>query len=482
MKKYILLLGVVLTLGFYSCSEDWMSDVVPTDKLDAAEAFNTIKDGRNAVNGVFSLMQDEDYYGADIVVYGDLKGIDVQSKSIGKRDDQMYLFRETTEASPSGLWTRPYQCLVSVNNAIVNMDKLEAANEEEEAQKNEIEANFYALRGLIHFDLLKVFARIPTAIEGDVGSELGIVLADHVIGKDEKPMRANLEDSYKFVIADLQKAIALMPANANTEGWFTINAVKALLAKVYLYNGDNQLAFDLAQEVIGSKAYSLVKYGEYKDSWLNSSNNPEAILTLVNTDEDNASREGVGNLWNKEGYNTMILTESFQQLIYADASDDRLNAIEEDVQKDEDGNVTGTEYLCMKYPEQYAYLLRMIRLSEMYFIAAEATYKVNSANADKAAELLNVVLKERLNKENVLSADDVSVDRILVEKRKEFVGEGSTFFDLIRNKKDIVRTGEGHLAGAPKEVAYDDFRTIQPIPRIELNVNNDIQQNAEYAK
>jgi hypothetical protein len=426
-------------------------------------------------------MQEETYYGADYVVYGDLKGIDVQTKSIGKRDEQMYLFRETTEASPTGMWTRPYTCLVSVNNAIVNMDKLVPGSDEEEAQKKEIEANFYALRALIHFDLLKVFARIPTAVNGDLSQELGVVIADHVIGKDEKPLRANLEDSYDFVVNDLEKAMELMPAKANTKGWFSLNAVKALMAKVYLYRGDYQKAHDMAQEVIGSKAYSLVKYGEYKASWLSSANNPEAILTLINTEEDNASREGVGNLWNKDGYNTMIMTESFQKLLYANADDDRINAIEEDVLKDKSGNVTGIDYLCMKYPEQYAYLLRMIRLSEMYFIAAEAIYKVNEANANKAAELINVVLKERLNQENVLSAADINIDRIIEEKRKEFVGEGCAFFDLIRNKKDIIRTGEGHLAGAPLEIKYDDFRTIQPIPRIELNVNRQIQQNPGYA-
>jgi CTP:phosphocholine cytidylyltransferase-like protein len=480
MKRYILMLGALLSLGMISCSEDWMGDVIPTDKLEDDQAFNTVKDGRNAVNGVLSLMQDEEYYGANYIVYGDLKAIDVRSSVINKRDDNMYRYTETTEAGNSGMWTQPYKCLVSVNNAIANLDKMVPDGDAEKVQKTEIEANFYALRGLIHFDLLKIYSRIPTSV-ANPASELGVVHADHVITKDEQPDRKNLAEGYAFVISDLKKAIELMPAAANTEGWFNKTAVKALLARVYLFNGDNQLAYDMAKEVIGDANFSLVPYGDYKSSWTNTYNNKEALFTLINTDDDNPSREGIGYLWSKTGYSTMMITMSFKDLLYANANDDRIKAIEEDVQKDKDGNVTGTDYLCLKYPDEFANKLHLIRLSEMYFIAAEAIYKVGAGNAAEAATLINTVIKERTDEENVLVAGDINIDRIISEKRKEFIGEGHTFFDLMRNKKDVVRTGDDHLVVAPKTIKYDDFKTIQPIPRLELNVNNNIQQNPGYA-
>jgi len=485
MKNYILLL-MVLSLGLSSCSDEWMGDVLPTDNELAGEAFKSVKDGRNAVNGVFSLMQHQEYYGADHIVYGDLKAIDVQSKRIGARDDQMYLYRETTEASATGMWTRPYKCLVSVNNALENLDQMVAKGEDEVLRKAEIEANFYALRGLIHFDLLKIYSRIPAAVEGDVAKQLGVVYANRIIDKSEKPTRENLQESYDLVINDLNKAIELMPdfekmeKKSATEGWFSLNATKALLARVYLFNGQNQKAYDLAKEVIDSNAYALVPYGQYKASWTSAFNNSEAILTLINTDEDNTSREGVGNLWHPKGYNTMVFTNSFLNEINSNPKDDRINAIyKNEIKKKE--VVVSVEYISLKYPEQYAYKARLIRLSEMYFIAAEAIYKVNNANAAEAAGLINEVLAERLDESDVLDASDINIERIVLEKRKEFVGEGMTFFDLMRNRMDVVRTGEGHLAGAPEEVKHNDFRTIQPIPRLELNVNTEIQQNPDYA-
>lgn len=480
MKRYILMLGALLSLGMVSCSEDWMGDVIPTDKLEDSQAFNTVKDGRNAVNGVLSLMQDEEYYGANYIVYGDLKAIDVRSSVINKRDDEMYRYTETTEAGNSGMWTQPYKCLVSVNNALANMEKMVPDGDAENVQKAEIEANFYALRGLIHFDLLKIFARIPVTVDNPA-AELGIVHADHVITKDEEPARKNLAEGYAFVISDLEKAIALMPASAATEGWFNKTAVKALLARVYLFNGDNQLAYDFAKEVITDNNYSLVPYGDYQASWTNSYNNKEGIFTLINTDDDNPSREGIGYLWSKTGYSSMMITNSFKDLLYANANDDRIKAIEEDVQKDDEGKVTGTDYLCIKYPDEFANKLQLIRLSEMYFIAAEAIFKVNTSNAAEAATLINTVIENRINEANVLAAGDINIDRIITEKRKEFIGEGHTFFDLMRNKKDVVRTGDDHLVVAPMNIAYNDFKTIQPIPRLELNVNDNIQQNPGYA-
>ena len=479
MKKYILLLGTVLSLGLYSCSDEWMGDVIPTDKIEANEAFNTLKDGRNAVNGVLSLMQSEDYYGANYIVYGDLKAIDVRSKVIGKRNVDMYRYTETTEAGNATMWTRPYTSLVSINNAIDNLEKLPATGDEETAYKAEIEANFYALRALNHFDLLKVFARIPASLTGDLTQELGIVLADHVITKDEKPARENLDLCYKFVIEDLKFALDLMPEAAATEGWMNKTAIKALLARVYLYYGENQLAYNMAKEVIDAGDYTLVSYADYEGSWKASSSNSEAIFTLINTDADNPAREGVGNLWNKDGYNTMSITSSFMDLM--DPADIRNKSVFIDEILNEDGSVKEKSYLSTKFPSTTTNKLHLIRLSEMYFIAAEAIYNVSAANAGEAAALINIVLKERTDVDDVLTAVDINIDNIILEKRKEFVAEGHTFFDLMRNKMDVVRTGDDHLNVAPMTIKYDNFKTIQPIPRMELNVNKTIQQNPGYA-
>lgn len=466
MKKYLAIALAALSLASVSCSEDWMGDVVPTDKLDSGDAIKNVTDARNALNGVFSIMQDEEYYGANYIVYGDLKGTDVRSWSVSKRDVAFYRYTETTDASSTGMWTIPYSCLVSTNNALGNIAKLKLETTEEQIQIDEIMANLLAVRGMVHFDLLKVYSKIPTSVTGALADQLGVVMADHVISKDEQPTRATLEKSYEFVIKDLEAALAKMPETANTSGWFTKNAVKALLARVNLYAGNYQAAFDFAKEVIDSKKYSLLGYNDYVNSWKSNLLNSESIFTLVNTEEDNVNREGIGYLWSSGGYNTMAVTKSMIAEFRKDVNDVRNQIVDE-------------EGLLFKYHSESYNILFLIRFSEMYFIAAEASFLKGDAPS-VARGLINDVLAVRTNSTTALADTDINLDRILLEKRKEFIGEGHCFFDFIRNKKNIVRTGTDHLVGTLKNIEFDDYRVLQPIPRIELDANKNIVQNDGY--
>ncbi len=494
MKKYILYIGgILLLLSMFSCSEEWMSDVVPTDKIEKGEALKTLKDARNAVNGVFSYMQGEDYYGSAYIAYGDLKGVDVRSTKSGKRNFSMYRFNESTEASKTGMWEVPYTCLASINNAIPQIDGLPADTEDEKLQKAEIQANFYALRALCHFDLLKIYARIPASV-ANPENELGIVIVDKVLDKRAEPARSTLKASYDFVIADLKKALEIIPETPkapkeedwkNTIGWISKTAVKALLANVYLFNGQNQLAYDMAKEVIDNPNYKLMTYENYSKSWGATDVNTETILAIINTEEDNGGREGIGYLWSKTGYATMSLTNSFMTLLKEEPNDVRFKLTREIREKVKDEK-TGkeeekvTSVICAKYPSDLTNKLRILRLSEMYFIAAEAAQKLG--NISEAKDLLNTIIEKRTKVANKLTEADITIERVILEKRKEFFGEGKAFFDFMRNKMNIVRAIEDLVSPAPAEVKYDDYRTIQPIPRIELNSNKNIQQNPEYAK
>ena len=121
----------------------------------------------------------------------------------------------------------------------------------------------------------------------------------------------------------------------------------------------------------------------------------------------------------------------------------------------------------------------VFRLSEVYLIAAEAASK----NGDKsnAAKYLNPIV-ERANPAATVAEADVDLDRILMERRKELVAEGHRLFDLIRNKRDIVRKSCPRVFDITTRlnIPYDDYQVIFPIPRSELNANP-ITQNPGYA-
>ena len=129
----------------------------------------------------------------------------------------------------------------------------------------------------------------------------------------------------------------------------------------------------------------------------------------------------------------------------------------------------------------------LIRLSEVYLIAAEAAVKLE--NDDKAAEYLSAIA-QRANPD-AEELVGVTLERVLEERSKELIGEGHRFFDAMRNNLTITRYTDEALdmgyhyplaQAASRSFDRTYYRTILPIPINEVNANPAIaeQQNPEY--
>ena len=99
-----------------------------------------------------------------------------------------------------------------------------------------------------------------------------------------------------------------------------------------------------------------------------------------------------------------------------------------------------------------------------------------------AGKYLNAIV-ERANPAATVATVDVNLDRILTERRKELMAEGHRFFDLIRNKRDIVRSMSVRVFdpnGTPLFIGWEDHRVLFPLPIYETNANPGITQNPGY--
>ena len=79
----------------------------------------------------------------------------------------------------------------------------------------------------------------------------------------------------------------------------------------------------------------------------------------------------------------------------------------------------------------------------------------------------------------------VTLEQVIKERRKEFVGEGHRQFDAMRNNETITRIGGWHVYGLIEEVkSYnrDYFHAILPIPRYEMDANENMEQNPGYSR
>ena len=123
----------------------------------------------------------------------------------------------------------------------------------------------------------------------------------------------------------------------------------------------------------------------------------------------------------------------------------------------------------------------VLRLSEVYLIAAEAGCKLGGDAAVQGLGYLNDIVK-RGNPENEVTMADYTLDRVLDERSKELVGEGHRFFDLLRNGKTIIRKGGYHLPSVDEEVDWDFYKCVLPIPEDQFIFSPEMEQNPGYPK
>lgn len=494
MRKINILLAIILLLTTVSsCGDSWLN-TVPSDSMPADEAITTYKAADVALTGVYDGLQGSSsrlgYYAARMFYYGDVRGDDMQARTQGMRSSSLYELRYTEDNAPN-MWSVPYNILRRANRLIeaIENGKIEDATE---AQQDRLMSEALVIRALVHFDLSRVYAK-PYNV--DNGASLGIPLVLEPLEMDALPSRNSVADVYKQVIKDLEDALAIGGlSNKKNYGYVNEWFAKGLLAKVNLYKGDNKAALDYAEDVINNSPYALWTTEEYVDGWNTSDEGrKEMIFELVNKSSDDwTDREGIAYLMYEDGYADLIATKSFLELMASDPDDVR-NGILLAPTKADLVKTYGTQKIFVnKFPPNAGKDVRLnsspvMRLSEIYLIAAEAA--AWDKKSDVAAKYLNSIVLRANPEAEELSQEKATVERVLLERRKELVGEGHRFFDAMRSNQTITRYTDPEDRGFHylliKESQQFDrkyYRTILPIPIDEVNVNPNLkdQQNPGY--
>ena len=477
-------------LALTSCGNDWL-DTVPSNGVDASSAITTDEELNTARVGMYQMFKGSssyyDYYGARMWYYADVRGEDIQNEPSGSRTTSMYGFTYRTASDAPAIWTTPYRVIRRASRVIEAAESGSLTGDA--AWIAEMNAEAKVLRALAHFDLVRVYGQTYTA---DNGASLGVPVVTSALEISATPGRNTVAEVYTFVENELNAAInsGALSTDINT-GYVNEWTAKAILARVALYKGDNATALSMAEDIISNSPYELWSHDEYADAWAKTdpAHIKEPIFEIVMTGTtDWVDREGIANLYQEAGYADMIMTKSFLNMMSEDENDCRWGVMV----------AAKTEDYSAKYGEDRVFLnkklamntfisLRVIRLSEIYLIAAEAAAKTSAAT--KAAKYLNaIVLRANPNATPVADAD-ATVARISKERRKELVGEGHRLFDAMRNNETITRyTSEadrGYHSPLNEEARSFDrtfFKVLLPIPQGEIDVNPTIaaQQNPGY--
>ncbi|WP_291910214.1 RagB/SusD family nutrient uptake outer membrane protein [Chitinophaga sp. CB10] len=163
-----------------------------------------------------------------------------------------------------------------------------------------------------------------------------------------------------------------------------------------------------------------------------------------------------------------------------------------DIYRADGGGLDRTRYISLKKfddptrasmnEEQSARDAFIIRLAEMYLIAAEAQFKLG--NSAKAAEYINLLRKRATipghEAEMTVAAGDITLDFLLDERARELVGEQLRWFDLKRTGKLQERIAKYN---PDANQYFKPYHLVRPIPQDQIDAvtnKDEFKQNPEY--
>lgn len=493
MKKNIIMAVMALTIvstATISCSDDFVDRKIPYS-LGADNYFNNEEEYNNALIAAYDILQSTyvNVLLGEIASDNTAAGGESANDVIGfQQVDEM--IHTPVNANVKNVWDWMFAGVNRASYILEFKDKTDFPN------KPHVIAEARFLKAYFQFELVKWFGGIPMKQD-----------ARFVLGDEKTIPRSSVEEVYASIENDLLLAIPDLSAIPSQKGRVTKGAAQALLGKVYLYDEKFDLAAQVLEELINvTGGYSLVQ--DYDTLFeVAQENGIESVFEVQYTDIEGA---GFGCLQCSEGnvavgfngprnYSGPRFSSGYSFNV---PTQEAVNSFEAgDLRKDVAvldivawATATGATYgvgykhtgffnkkyiprtrsgeaagdLNLTNPNNY----RAIRYADVLLMAAEA---LNRGNIDdsRARGYLNEVRRRAFGDtdHDIAGTGSTLTSFIWAERRRELLGEGHRFFDL-------VRTGRA-------AIEIDGFTTDKnevfpiPIEEIQFSAGN-WQQNPGY--
>ena len=242
MKKYIFAIGLAATLGLSSCSD--FLDETNRNAVTADVLYGTPDGYESLVNACYAYTKT--FLGSTDGYSLTEMGTDCFTGAGSSSGNVPALAYYGVELNPTlnsfrYMWNTLYSGLNCTNAAIARIDD---AGLDQATRNHRL--------GEVHF-LRALYLHLITEIWGDA-----ILYTDEIQGPETTATRTPQSEIYQQIFADLDEAAALLGGtSAKENGRVTLNAVKALKARLSLYREDWQTAASLAKELINSGQYGF---------------------------------------------------------------------------------------------------------------------------------------------------------------------------------------------------------------------------------
>ncbi|WP_053990890.1 RagB/SusD family nutrient uptake outer membrane protein [Mangrovimonas sp. TPBH4] len=458
--KLVAVLTVVL--GLSSCTGDFL-DRPPEDSYNVDEFYQTTEQVNAATNALYT----RPWYNFVTNVSWCIGEISSgNGRTWDPRNGDFMNFAITGE---HGTLTQAWESLYAVvaqSNAVINTLPEKVAADVPVDVVNNALGEARVIRAAAYFYLVRIFGSIP-------------IIADNNEYVLEPVVPRNPEsDVYEFIKRDLEFAIdncyeKVRGSNYDANAKVSSGSAKALLAKVYLYEQNYTMAYQLASEVINSGEFKLYggdaedgdPTGSYYDLFLTiNDNNPESIIALQWTNTGVwAEGNGLQSLFApagvtgfSDGWSAVGPSIDLQQAYEDTELDERYYAtimapgayypdLNDGYTVSENISHQGTNTGVKKYvvgnaatngggaAQSYPNNTYILRYGELLLIHAEAALSGGGSTADGIASFNKVRRRAGLEDKPNPTLDDV-----FHERRIELAYESEFWYDVVRRGPDFA--------------------------------------------
>jgi len=491
-KQYLYLLFILVGAVCMTSCESWL-DETSNSEIREEDHFSTEVGFRQSLIGCYINMTDESLYGKELS-WGMVETLGRQfqpyttSASSSNYYIQNYNYKHsTTVARVENIWAKAYNVIANANAALAVIDEKETMMNP--TNYSVIKGEFLAIRAYMHFELMRLYGYGNWANrKAEIDAKYAV---PYVTSVSKNPTdQVKTSEFFKLLIADLEAAAKYLAEDPvtgkhewshyeelNEDGFYDYRnlhlnyyAVKALQARVYLWEGSAD-----------SKAKALAAATEVIDDYYTNAASAGTIVRWMGDTDFNsypalALEHIFGLNINAERFNN--LTAAYLKTALADTDDDAYYLTNADtyaiyensntdyrftklMQSQLSGTMVG--FLPLKLHQTsgaqqlFSNRIPLIRMSEMYYIAAEC----HLANKDmKAAlDLLTVVRNQRGVYEalDATMSVEAAMEEIKKEYHKEFLLEGVMFYYYKRTGADVLPNMETPMTDEQYVLPYPEF-------------------------
>ncbi|MGC1631573.1 MAG: RagB/SusD family nutrient uptake outer membrane protein [Gelidibacter sp.] len=457
--KIKVLLALVIVLNI-SC-ENLVSIEVPSDKIVRSQIFDNEQTAISALTGIYNQLYQSSFSNGSrnsITVLAGLSSDNIRNINTSNLERMEF---EEHQINPDNsynleLWSSAYNIIYMANSFL---EGLSASKKIDHNLSIQLEGEARFIRAFTYFNLVNLYGQVPLILTTDYSRN---ALSD----------KSRIESVYQQIIEDLEISYEVLNPSYRRVERTTVNkfATSALLARVYLYLEEWQLAVKFSSEVINeSSTYEILD--SLDTVFL--ANSREAIWQI--------SPIGGGGIATNTNDGSMFVIDPYSSFFASiQLQDGFVNTFQEGDKRLENWigfNGSLNAYFAHKYKisassgfpiVEYSMVLR---LAEQYLIRAEARLKQG-----KISEALNdlSVIRSRANLEPFEAVSEgILMDEIFVQRRKELFTEwGHRWLDLKRANRDELLFGTSPL--------WKSTDVFYPIPAQEINKNPNLTQNDGY--